>query len=366
MKPKKRAPGAFFLLAAAACLVVSLQSAPPDAATSAATFFASRLPRGLPVPFVPPDNPISEEKVQLGRRLFYDTRLSGNGSYSCSSCHQQAKAFTDGRAQAIGSTGESHTRSALSLTNVAYNASLGWADYRRTLEAQMEVPMYNEHPIELGLKDRDLEVLARFAQPQDVDRFRAAFPDEDPPVTMPHIVKAVASFERVLLSGNSPFDRYLYQDDRSAMTPEALRGSALFFSSRLRCSECHGSFNLSGPVVYQGGRPAFGMFHNTGLYTLDLGLFIQTQRQSDMGQFRAPTLRNIAVTAPYMHDGSIPTLQNVVEHYARGGSPGPFKSDVIRGFQISQSEIDDLIAFLQSLTDEEFLTNPALSDPHIK
>ena len=309
------------------------------------------------------DNPISEDKVQLGRRLFYDSRLSGNGSYSCSSCHQQARAFTDGRAQAVGSTGATHPRSALSLTNVAYNLSFGWADQlRRTLEAQMEVPMYNEHPVELGLKDRDLEVLARFGR-EDVERFRAAFPGEEPAVSMPHIVKAIASFERVLLSGNSPFDRYLYRDDRSGMSPQALRGSQLFFSDRLRCSECHGSFNLSGPVRYEGGPIVPAVFHNTGVLSADLGLFAQTKTAGDVGRFRTPTLRNIAVTAPYMHDGSIATLPDVIRHYSSGGRPGPFKSDQIRGFEISPAEVDDLVAFLGSLTDDEFLSNPAFGNP---
>jgi cytochrome c peroxidase len=251
---------------------------------------------------------------------------------------------------------------------VAYNASYGWADeQRRTLEAQMEVPMYNEHPIELGMKDRDAEIVSRFAaRSDDVERFRAAFPEEQPAVTMPHVVKAIASFDRVLLSGNSPFDRYLYQDDRSGVSPQQLRGSALFFSGRLRCSECHSSFNLSGPVRYEGAPMQPFVFHNNGLFSLDLGLFAQTRRKGDMGRFRAPTLRNIAVTAPYMHDGSVPTLRAAVEHYALGGHAGPFRSDRIRGFQISPAEIDDLIAFLESLTDKDFLTNPALSDPHIK
>jgi cytochrome c peroxidase len=360
---KKKAPGPFCAL----LLIVCLHAAQREAQPSAATFFASRLPRGLPAPVVPADNPISEEKVQLGRRLFYDTRLSGNSSYSCSSCHQQARAFTDGRPRAVGSTGGLHPHSALALTNVAYNASFGWADRERTtLEAQMEVPMYNEQPIELGLKGREVEVLARFSdQADDVARFRAAFPQEEPPVTLPHIVKSIASFERVLLSGNSPLDRYLYQDDRSAMSPEALRGMSLFFSSRLGCSECHGSFNLSGPVAVPGSRAPM-VFHNTGVFSADLGLFAQTRRLGDTGRFRAPTLRNIAVTAPYMHDGSIATLPDVVRHYASGGHTSPFKSDRMRGFQISQAETDDLVAFLQSLTDEEFLTNPAFSDPHIK
>jgi cytochrome c peroxidase len=365
MQRDKTTPDLIFLLAGLLIVGVCLRSAPDD---GAAGFFAGRLARGLPVPQVPPDNPISEAKVQLGRRLFYDTRLSGNGTYSCGSCHQQAKAFTDGRAQAIGSTGALHPRSALSLTNVAYNLSYGWADERRrTLEAQMEVPMYNEHPIELGLKDRDAEIVSRFAQaPDEAERFRGAFPSEEPPVSMPHIVKAIASFERILLSGRSRFDRYLYDDDRSGMSPGALRGSELFFSDRLRCSRCHSSFNLSGPVRYEGSPEVPMAFHDNGVFSLDLGLFLQTERKEDMRRFRAPTLRNIAVTAPYMHDGSLPTLEAVIRHYAAGGHSGPFRSDQISGFEISQPEIDDLIAFLGSLTDEEFLTNPAFGDPHIE
>jgi cytochrome c peroxidase len=351
-----------------ACLAVALAVAPAGAASSGASFFASRLAPGLPTPLVPADNPISEEKVQLGRRLFYDTRLSGTGTYSCAACHQQARAFTDGRAQAVGATGQTHTRSTLSLTNVAFNAAFGWADEARvSLESQMEVPMYNEHPIELGLKGRDAEIVARLsARDEDVSRFRAAFPGEPVPVTMAHVVKAIASFERVLLSGNSPLDRYLYRDDRSAISPSAKRGLDLFFSSRLRCSQCHNSFNLSGPVAFEGARPTPLVFHNTGLFTRDLGLFDRTGDRSDMGRFRAPTLRNIAVTAPYMHDGSIPTLAGVVQHYAAGGRAGASPSEVTPGFTVTPSETDDLIAFLQGLTDEEFLTNPAFSDPHIK
>ncbi len=159
-------------------------------------------------------------RIDLGRRLFYDTRLSGNGTFACATCHQQARAFTDGRARAIGSTGALHARSAMSLTNVAYNASLGWADPTlRTLEAQMAVPMFNEHPIELGLKGREAEVVARFAgAADDRDRFRAAFPGDASPVTLANVVKAIAAFERTLVSGDSPLDRYLYRDDKSAMS----------------------------------------------------------------------------------------------------------------------------------------------------
>ena len=317
---------------------------------------------------------MSAAKIELGRHLFYDTRLSGNGTYACATCHQQALAFTDGRPQAIGSTGSSHARSAMSLTNVGYNVSYVWADPSlRTLEAQMAVPMFNEHPIELGLKGREAEIVARFASRHaDVGMFRGAFPGEASPVTLGNIVKAIATFERTLVSGDSPFDRYLYRDDRSAMSGPALRGMNLFFSKRLRCGECHASFNLAGPVIFVNADPPELVFHNTGLYNVDgrgsyppadRGLIDRTQQATDMGRFRAPTLRNIAVTAPYMHDGSLATLEAAISHYAQGGVKSPFKSDRIEGFRLSRTDTADLIAFLESLTDKSFLTNPAFAKP---
>jgi len=344
-------------LAAAGLFLCSLAAISVTAQEpTASEYFSSRLPPWFPVPKIPVDNPISDAKVELGRRLFYDERLSGNGTYSCGSCHQQALAFTDGLAHAIGSTGESHARSTMSLANVAYNASFGWNDRRWSLEAQIEVPMQNQQPIEMGFKGRETEVLARFAtSSRDVERFRAAFPGEESPVSLPNMVKAIASFERVLVSTDSPFDRYLFADDGRGMSPAARRGVTLFFSDRLRCSECHGSINFSGPTLFAGTMPSDpdAFFHDTGVAT-------------HPAQFRAPTLRNIAVTAPYMHDGSITTLSGVVEHYARGGRTREGRSDRVAGFAISPSQIEDLVAFLQSLTDETFLTNPAFSNPHIK
>jgi cytochrome c peroxidase len=156
------------------------------------------------------------------------------------------------------------------------------------------------------------------------------------------------------------------------MSAAALRGKDLFFSQRLRCSECHASFNLSGPVTFERATPTPPLFHNTGLYDTDghgayprsdRGVIEVTHRPADMGRFRAPTLRNVAVTAPYMHDGSIPTLRAAVAHYASGGVASPLKSDRIKGFRLTAAQVDDLIAFLESLTDRAFLTNPAFSAP---
>jgi cytochrome c peroxidase len=335
--------------------------------------FEWRLPAGFPQPVVPPDNPMTTPKIELGRRLFHDTRLSGNRTFACASCHQQPHAFTDGRPQAIGSTGAAHARSSMTLTNVAYNASFGWADPSlRSLEAQMAVPMFNQHPIELGLKGREQEAVARFSSAEDAADFRAAFPGDAVPITLPNIVKAIAAFERTLISGDSPLDRYLYQDDKSALTPDARKGLTLFFSNRLHCAECHGSFNLSGPLNFEGAEKVELAFHNTGLYNVDgkgayplsdRGLFDLSGVQSDMGRFRAPTLRNIAVTAPYMHDGSVASLEAAIDHYSSGGLASPFRSARVRGFALTSAERTVLVAFLESLTDRAFLTNPAFAAP---
>ena len=315
---------------------------------------------------------MTEAKVRLGRRLFYDTRLSGNGTYACASCHHQKLAFTDGRPHALGSTGQSHARSTMSLTNVAFNASYGWADPgTRTLEAQMAVPMFNEHPIEMGIKGNENAIVMRLtSDPSEARLFEEAFPRQA--VTLDTIVKAVASFERTLISINSPLDRYLYRDDRTALSSSAQRGMALFFSDRLACAQCHAGFNLSGPTLHDGSAENAPTFHNTGLFNVDgkgaypasdRGVFDTTHVGSDMGRFRAPTLRNVAVTAPYMHDGSIATLAEVIDHYASGGVQSPVKSPRLKGFTITDAERNDVIAFLNSLTDQDFLSNPAFGKP---
>jgi len=347
-------------------------SSRPLESRRASVAFRQEFPRGIPRIAIPADNPMTVETVALGRRLFYDRRLSGNGRFACATCHQQRRAFTDGRAHAVGSTGGRHHRSTMSLTNVGYNSSFGWADDSvRTLEDQMKVPLFNEHPVEMGLSGRVAEVVSRFTSAaDDVERFRAAFP-ENPAVSLDNIIKAIAAFERTLISGDSPLDRYLYRDDRSGMSASALRGMELFFSDRLRCVTCHAGFNLSGPVVFESSRNVSPLFHDTGLApgggdgtgAVDRGLFARTRKQEDAGRFRAPTLRNIAVTAPYMHDGRLPTLEAVIAHYASGGKPSDNRSRLLRPFTLSPDERKDLIAFLESLTDTRFLTNPDFADP---
>lgn len=298
---------------------------------------------------MPAGNPITREKVALGRRLFYDVRLSGNGTQACATCHQQRHAFTDARARAVGSTGEIHPRGAMSLANVAYPASLTWIEAgRRTLEDQLLVPLLGEHPVEMGLAGRAEEMLSRLrTDPLYSKLFSEAFPVEASPVNLGNVQKAIASFERTILSGDSPYDRLVWKDDRGALSDSARRGMALFFSDRLACSKCHAGFTFSGPTAWAGGPASEPAFHDNGLG----------------GRFRAPTLRNVAVTAPYMHDGRFTTLEAVVDHYAAGGVPSPTRSDLVKGFEITEAGKRDLVEFLKSLTDEEFLRNPELSDP---
>ena len=325
-------------------------------------------------------------KAELGRHLFYDRTLSGNGTYACATCHRQELAFTDGRARAVGSTGEIHPRSAMSLPNAAYAATLTWADPGLTrLEDQMLTPMFNTQPVELGLAGQEEALLVRIeSSPLYPPMFTAAFPQDPRPLTLPNLRRAIACFERTLISGDSPYDRLVYRDEPDALSEPALRGMRLFFSDRLKCSRCHGGFTFSGPVAFEGLEPIAPMFHNTGLYNLEgrglypednTGLFRFTGNPEDMGRFRAPTLRNVEVSAPYMHDGSIATLREVVAHYARGGrtlSDGPFagvgrenphKSDLLQGFDLDEGESNDLIDFLKSLTDRAFLSNPRFAEP---
>jgi cytochrome c peroxidase len=337
---------------------------------------AAWLPAGFPPPPVPADDPITPEKIELGRRLFYDARLSGTGRTSCATCHQPELAFTDGRARAVGGLGERHRRSTMSLVNVAYNASFTWADPTvRSLEEQMLRPMFQDDPVELGLTGRVPEVLQRLATDSELRAaFTRAFPRERRAVTLPQVIRAIASYERTLLSGDSPYDRLVYWGEEEALSPSARHGMELFFSERLACGECHAGFNLSGTVRAEGATAEPLAFHNTGLYdedgsggypATDRGLQEVSGRPEDNGRFRAPTLRNIALTAPYMHDGSIATLGEVVDHYAAGGraSAGQLsdpahptsRSPLIAGFEISAEETSDLLAFLESLTDERFL-----------
>lgn len=356
------------------------------AGPESAAAFDWHLPKGFPTPRVPADNPMTSVKVELGRHLFYDTRLSVNGTQSCATCHRQAQAFTDGRAVGLGATGESHTRGPMSLTNVAYSPVLTWGNPLMTsLERQALVPMVGENPVELGMAGHEAELFTRLKQVPEYQRlFPASFPGEPDAFTLQNIAKAIAAFERTLISGRAPYDRYQFGGDMTAISESAKRGEELFFGEKTECFHCHGGFNLTETVDFAGKAETEIEFHNTGLYNIggtgaypagNTGVHGVTGRADDMGRFKAPSLRNIAVTAPYMHDGSIATLDEVLSHYAAGGrtilsgphagvgADSPRRSGFVRGFSLSTGERADLLAFLQSLTDQAFLTDARLSDP---
>jgi cytochrome c peroxidase len=299
-----------------------------------------QLPPGFPVPAVPADNPMSAAKVALGQRLFLDKRWSVTGEYACASCHQPALAYTDGRALAVGATGGTLARSAMSLANVAYNMAFTWNDRRpRSLEAQMRTPLFNEHPIEMGLAGRETVIVSLLsADEAERQLFAEAFPGESQPVSITNLIKAIACFERTLISGRSAFDRYVFDDDRSAMTDSARRGMALFYSPRLGCAQCHSGISFAGPVAAAHSPRATPLYADTGTG----------------GSFKVPSLRNVAVTAPYMHDGRMATLDAVIDHYAQGGTRRAAITR-LRPFTLDQPERQQLIDFLGSLTDPEFL-----------
>ncbi|WP_154199924.1 methanobactin export MATE transporter MbnM [Vibrio navarrensis] len=336
----------------------------------------------LPMPKEPNDNPASEEKFQLGRHLFYDKRLSGNQTFACESCHQQALAFTDGLALPTGSTGEVLHRNSQTLTNVAYNASYTWANpVLHTIEQQLVIPLFGEFPVEMGINDanRD-EILQRFEQDSRYQTlFNQAFPNEQQPVTLPNIIKALAVFNRALISKESDFDQ-------GTMSSAALRGQALFNSEKMECFHCHSGFNFSDSTLHADTVFVSRPFFNTGLYNLDEqgsypaqdnGLYTVTQNAADKGKFRPPTLRNLAYTAPYMHDGSIATLSEVLDFYAAGGRHiesgfyqgdgrlNPNKSEFVNGFTLSPQEKQDVLAFLGALNDEAFVRNPRYANPFL-
>jgi len=341
------------------------------------------LPVDFPKPQVPVENPMSVTKIELGRHLFYDKNLSANGSQSCSSCHVQALAFSDARKNSVGSTGEVHRRNSQALVNVAFNRSLTWAnDEIVTLERQILLPLFSQEPVEMGVSGHESDILRKLDTVNYRRLTKEAFGDEV--LDFDRIVKSLASFSRSLISLNSPFDQYAYKMDDDALTPSQIRGMNLFFSEKLECHHCHGGFNFTQSTTHEKQQLDLRAFHNTGLYNTagqynypeqDTGLYEVTGKTQDIGRFRTPTLRNIELTAPYMHDGSITTLSDVLDFYALGGrhiTQGSFKGDgreninksqFVKGFDLDETQKQDLINFLKALTDVTFITNPAHSEP---
>jgi len=343
------------------------------------------LPAGFSAPVVPVDNPMSPSKVALGRALFHDPRISGNGTQSCASCHAQASAFTDNRALSRGATGEVHPRNAQPLANVAFSTTLNWANpNERTLEQQMRTPIFGTNPVELGVNDGNRqEVLARFqADASYVKGFKAVFVDEADPINWDNIIKAIAAFERTLISADSRYDQSVA--GKITLTAQEMRGQKLFFSDQAKCLQCHGSPNFNDQFSTAASVQRDPRFHNTGLFNMggtgaypepNRGVYEITQLAQDMGRFRAASLRNIELTAPYMHDGSMATLEAVLDFYAAGGREvgnglyagdgrlNPYKDARISQIRLSAADKADLVAFLRTLTDSGFVNNASFSAP---
>ena len=356
------------MVAAAAPVVTPADATPP---------YEWHLPPGFAQPRVPSDNPMSAAKVSLGRRLFFDTRMSRTGGYACASCHRPPLAFTDGRARAVGSTGAMLPRSSMSLLNVAYARTFGWrTPGARSLEAQMQQPMFNDHPIELGLRGEEQRMMRDFAaDPALAREFAAAFPGAGPAVSITHVIQAIACFERSLIAGRSAFDRYVFDDDRGALTDGAKRGMAIFFSPRGGCGACHFGIAFAGPAATVPDRPAARSAERSKIRPADRHSGPASSASVDPpvfadtgtgGVFKVPTLRNIGVTAPYMHDGRFGDLGAVLDHYehpGRDAQQGEAVDTRLRPLHLDPSEKQDLIDFLNSLTDLQWAAGAMPAGP---
>ena len=302
-------------------------------------------PLGLPPLPVPADNPMTAETVKLGEKLFFDTRLSGDNTVSCSSCHNPGIGFGDGRKTALGMRQQIGGRNAPTVLNSAYNLHQFWDGRAMTLEDQALGPIAN--PIEMNVSHN--ECVDRLnGLPEYRELFAKAFGEGE--IRMVHVQKALAAYERTVISGNSAFDEYQYGGVKSALSESAIRGLAIFMDrEKGNCSECH----LVGP---KSALFTDGLFHNLGAglspegELTDLGRFAQTKQEHDKGAFKTPSLRNVAQTGPYMHDGSLKTLRAVVEFYAGGGSSNPYLDKKIKPLTLTGPERDDLVAFLESLS----------------
>lgn len=307
------------------------------------------IPQHFPAIEYPSDNIYSHTKAELGRYLFYDKRFSRDMSVSCGSCHQQQFAFSDGgNPVSKGFMGRLGTRNAMSLVNVAYNTSVLWIGGVPTLEQQVLAPIL--HPAEFSISF-DTLISRLYNVPLYNILFQRAWGDTI--ITIERITKSIATFERTLISGNSRYDKYI-NGDRSALTFDEEIGMTLFFDERGDCFHCHGSYNFTD-----------NGFHNNGIDSVmtDPGRFELTGKESDRSHFRSPTLRNIALSSPYMHDGRFTTLEQVLSHYNSGGLPHQTKDPLLRQLGLSNEQKNSIIAFLHALTDDSFIADTTLSNP---
>jgi len=301
------------------------------------------IPEGFPEPIFPSGNEFTKARWELGKKLFYDPILSRDSSISCASCHLAEKAFSDVVDFSLGVDNVIGKRNTPTLANVAYHPYFTREGGVPTLEMQILVPIQEHDEFDFNVvliveklqKDSTYQQMSRVAYDRgQMDAFV--------------LTRALSTFERSLLSGNSRYDQYFFQNKNNALTDSEKNGMNLFFGEKTGCSNCHKDFNFTNYA-----------FENNGLYEeySDTGRFRLTGDESDLAKFKVPTLRNIELTSPYMHDGSMATLEEVVLHYESGGKNHPNKSDLLQPFTLTAKERNELILFLKTLTDDSFITN---------
>lgn len=299
------------------------------------------LPAGFPMPVIPEDNILTEARVELGKKLFFDPILSKDYSISCASCHHPEKAFSDTVSLSKGVENRKGLRNSPSLANIAYNDFFFKDGGVPTMELQVVAPIQDHNEMDINI----LDVTERLKRIDDYVRLSKLAYDKEPGPFV--ITRAISAYERTLISGNSDFDKF-NNGNTLALTASEKRGLALFSSNKTNCSSCHSGFNFTNNT-----------FHDVGLYQnySDSGRMRVTLLETDRNKFAVPSLRNVEVTSPYMHDGSLESLEKVVDFFDSGGHISLNKSNLVKPLNLTHTEKTDLVNFLKSLTDEEFLTN---------
>lgn len=307
-----------------------------------APIFEPQTPIGFPEMVYPQDNPYSYESWFLGKQLFFDKRLSRNNDLSCATCHQPDKAFTDNLQFSFGDNNAVGTVNAPTLTNTGYQPYFNFSGGVISLETQILVPIQEHNEFNTNI----LDIIAKLST--DLTYEQLSYKAYNRPFDAFVLTRALANFQRSLISGNSRYDQHFLQN-KNTLNESELRGHEIFFGDVAKCSQCHSGFNFTSYV-----------FENNGLYEEydNMGRMLITFQESDRAKFKIPTLRNIALTAPYMHDGSFTNLEQVVEHYNNGGANHPNKSTRIQPLNLTNDQKQDLVNFLKTLTDDSFVQNP--------
>jgi cytochrome c peroxidase len=369
MRRRSTALKLLFLLGFAGFLLLFFgHPAVGGSASQTAKEFSLSLPRGVLPPLIPDDNPLTEAKVVLGQKLYFDARLSADDTVSCATCHDPAKGFADGKPVAAGIGGKTGARNSPTVLAAAFNEFQFWDGRAATLEEQAKGPMTN--PVEMGMASHDVVVAKLQKIPEYPPLFKQAFGSDR--ITIDNVVRAIASYERTVFSFNSPFDRFI-AGDKAAIPESAQRGWQLF-NEKARCNNCHGhvaslptftdnKFHNIGVAAHaanfaelarkaaQSPELVSNLAHTAG-YS-ELGRFLVTKEQKDLGAFKTPGLRDVALTAPYMHDGSQRTLEEIIEFYNKGGEPNPYLDGGMRPLNLTAQEKADLVEFLKALTSED-------------